>query len=186
MNIFNRPIKILLLTNWLIVVSGAMLAPIYAIFIKKVGGDLLDVSYAAAIFFLVGGCVTLISGKYSDRIKENELVLVFGGCVMAIGYFGYLLVNSLWALFVVQIITGLGDAIYYPVFDVLYARHSNKKSPGLEWGAWESLYYFTAAFGALAGGFLAQWSGFDALFIIMGILCLASSLYILMLPRSVL
>jgi predicted MFS family arabinose efflux permease len=183
---FNRAIRILLGTNWFIMVAGAMLGPIYALFVKNVGGSLLDASYAAAVFFLTGGIVTLISGRYSDRIKQNELILVLGCCIMGIGYFGYILVNSMWSLLVVQVLTSFGEAIYYPVFDVLYSKHSSKRQPGAQWGTWEALYYFTAAFGAITGGFLVAMCGFNTMFAVMGLLCFASAAYVFMLPRSVL
>lgn len=184
--LFNRAIRVLLATNWFIMVASTMLGPIYALFVKKIGGSLLDASYASAVFFITGGIVTLISGRYSDKIKENELILVFGCCLMGIGYFGYAVVDSLWSLLVVQVLTGLGDAVYYPVFDALYAKHTSKKEAGAQWGAWEALYYFTAAFGAIGGGILVTCFGFDVMFVVMGLLCFVSAAYVLLLPRSVL
>jgi len=40
----KKKLKILLVTNGLILLSGAMIGPIYAIYVKKIGGDLLDAS----------------------------------------------------------------------------------------------------------------------------------------------
>ena len=74
--LFNRALQILLSTNAMILMAGAMLAPIYALFVEKVGGDLMDASIAGGIFALAAGLTTLISGKYSDKIKENELIIV--------------------------------------------------------------------------------------------------------------
>jgi predicted MFS family arabinose efflux permease len=183
---FNRAIRVLLGTNWFVMVAGAMLGPIYALFVKNVGGSLLDASYASAVFFLTGGIVTLISGRYSDKIKQSELILVLGCCIMGIGYFGYILVNSMLSLLIVQVITGFGEAIYYPVFDKIYSKHVNHNQSGTQWGTWEALYYFTAAFGAVTGGFLVATCGFSAMFMVMGLLCFASAVYVFMLPRSVL
>ena len=39
--LFNKAIKILLITNGFILIAGAMLGPIYALFVKKIGGDQL-------------------------------------------------------------------------------------------------------------------------------------------------
>ena len=50
---FNRALRILLSTNGMILLAGAMLGPIYALFVDKIGGDLMDASIAGGIFALV-------------------------------------------------------------------------------------------------------------------------------------
>ena len=183
---FNKAIKILLVTNGLTLVAGAMLGPIYALFVEEIGGDLLDASYAFGVFAFVAGVVTLISGRFTDKIEENELILVAGYAIMGIGFFGYIFVNSIFLLLIVQAIIGLGEAIYGPAFDVIYSKHLDKKKAGREWGAWEAINYFTTAFGAVAGGILVTLFGFNIIFVAMGLLCFASAIYILFLPRIVL
>jgi len=84
------------------------------------------------------------------------------------------------------IIVGLGEAIYSPAFDALYSKYLDGDESGIEWGAWESLDYFTRAIGALAGGLLVKCCGFSAMFIAMGLLCSFSAVYIYALPRKAL
>ncbi len=184
--LFNKKIKILLITNGLVLIAGAMLGPIYALFVEGIGGDLLDASYAFGTYALVAGIVTLVSGKFADKLKENELILVTGYIIMGLAFFGYTLVNSMWSLLVVQIIIGMGEAIYSPAFDAVYSKHLDGHESGREWGAWESINYFTTAGGAVFGGFLVTFLGFDAMFIAMGLLAFFSAVYIFRLPRKVL
>ena len=184
--LFNKAIKILLITNGFILIAGAMLGPIYALFVKKIGGDLLDASYAFGVFALVAGITTLISGKYADRLKENELIIVLGYGILGIGFLGYTLVNSIWSLLIIQVIIGLGEAIYTPVFDAVYSKHLDDHKFGRQWGAWEAVNYFTIAFGAVAGGFLVTFFGFNTMFVVMGLLCFVSAIYIFRLPRRIL
>lgn len=183
---FNRATKILLVTNGFILIAGAMLGPIYALFVEKIGGDLLDASYAFAAFALTAGITTFISGKYADKLKENELIVVWGYVIMGIGFLGYIFVASIWSLLVVQMIIGLGEAIYAPAFDSIYSKHISDRSSGREWGAWEAINYFTTALGAIAGGLLVTYFGFNLMFVIMGLLCFFSAFYIFRLPRKVL
>lgn len=183
---FNRALRILLITNGLILIAGAMLGPIYAIFIEQIGGDLLDASYAFAVFAFAAGCTTLISGRFADKVKENELIVVGGYLIMAAGFIGYIFVNSIFALLIVQVIIGLGEAIYSPAFDAVYSKHLDGHRSGREWGAWEAINYFTTAIGAVTGGVLVTWFGFNFMFAMMGGLCVVSALYILLLPRKVL
>ena len=183
---FNKSLKILLATNALILFAGAMLGPIYAIFVTEIGGDIFDAGIAGAIFALVAGITTLISGKYVDKIKENELVLIIGYLIMGAGFLFYIWVNSIIMVFMAQAIVGIGEALYSPAFNVLYSKHLDKGKAGREWGAWESTNYFAIAIAAGFGGLLASQFGFKPLFIIMSFLAVASATYLYFLPRKVL
>jgi predicted MFS family arabinose efflux permease len=183
---FNRALRILLSTNSMILMAAAMLGPIYALFVEKIGGDLMDASIAGGIFALAAGLTTLISGKYSDKVKETELIVVLGYAIMGMGFSLYIWVNSIMFLFMVQIVIGLGEAIYAPAFDAVYSKHLDGHRSGTQWGAWESMHFFTTAIGAVIGGSIVTLFGFQTLFAIMAILCFSSALYIFHLKRRVL
>lgn len=183
---FNKPLKILLATNSLILFAGAMIGPIYALYVQKIGGDLLDASFTAGLFALVAGISVLLFGRFSDKVKENELLIVAGYLIMGIGFLLFIFVNSIFFLLIVQIILGFGEAVYSPAFDALYSKHLDGNKSGSQWGVWESMNYFTFAISAVIGGYLVTKFGFNALFAIMSLLCLASAIYIFLLPRRVL
>lgn len=182
----NRGLKILLVTNSIILLAGATLGPIQAVFVGKIGGDLMDIGLASGIFSFVAGVTVLISGKFTDKLKEPELIVVVGYLIVAAGFLSYLFVNSVLLLFVSQIIIGFGEAIYNPAFDALYSKHLNTRKAGSQWGLWEAANYFTAALGAVIGGVVAKNFGFTPIFIFMGMLCIISAIYIYFLPRKVL
>jgi DHA1 family multidrug resistance protein-like MFS transporter len=184
--LFNKALKILLITNGMILISAAMLGPIYALFVETVGGDLFDASMAAGIFALAAGATTLLAGKFADRTKRPELIVVLGYCLIGTGYFLYNFAYSMWFLFGIQILIGFAEAFYSPAFDSIYSRHLTVNKAGAEWGAWESINYFSQALGATAGGFIAATFGFHAIFSIMGCLCFFSAFYILMLKKHIL
>ncbi len=174
--LFNKALKVLLMTNGLILLAGAMIGPIYALFVERVGGDLMDASIAGGLFALSAGFVSLIFGRLSDKTKDTTWVVILGYLLIALGFFLYLFVDSVSFLFIVQIIIGTGEAIYSPAFDKLYSLHVDKKRSGAQWGAWESMNYFTIAIGAFAGGVIVNQFGFEAVFLVMMTLCLASAI----------
>ena len=185
--LFNKALRILLVTNGLILIAGAMLGPIYALFVTKIGGDLLDASIAGALFALTAGLVTILSGKLSDKVRHSELVMILGYLLMGTGFFLYQFVDSVMFLFGIQILIGLGEAIYSPAFDKLYSTHLDDNKEGTEWGAWGGMNYFTTAFGAFAGGLIVTKFGFNAIFIIMAALSYISASYLYFLsPKKVL
>ena len=141
---------------------------------------------AGGIFALAAGITTLIAGRYADKTKKDEYVVILGYLTMGVGFFLYIFVNSIWFLFFVQVLTGFGEAIYSPAFDALYSKHLARTKAGREWGAWEATSYFTTAVGAVIGGLIVTGFGFNAIFIIMSLLCLLSALYIYHLPKRVL
>ncbi len=121
----------MLSTNAMILMASAMLGPIYALFVERVGGDLMDASIAVGIFAFVAGLTTFVSGKYSDKIKENELIIVLGYIIMGTGFLLYFWVSSVVFLFIVQAIIGLGEAIYLPAFDAIYSKHLDGHKSGV-------------------------------------------------------
>ena len=186
MKYLNVSLKILLVTNGIILLAGAMLGPIYALFVEKIGGNILDAGITGAVFALTAGITTIISGRYADKIKENELIIVFGYFLLGIGFFLYSKVNSVGTLLLVPVLIGFGEAIYAPAFDSVYTKHIKKGTAGKLWGLWEGMDYFVTAGGAVAGGFIVFKFGFNALFLIMASISILSALYILFLPRKIL
>lgn len=142
--------------------------------------------YQFPYFAVVADTVTLISGRYSDTIKESELIIALGYCIIGLGFFLYTIADSVWFLFGIQALIGLGEAIYSPTFDAIYSKYLDGERSGAQWGIWESANYFSIAIGAIIGGTVVTWFGFSMLFIIMGSLCFVSGLYILSLNRDVL
>ena len=179
-------LRILLGTNALILIAGATIAPIYALFVENIGGDLLDAGLTGSIYALAAGVTTLVSGRITDRIRESELIVVFGYAIMGIGYLLLILVHSIWTLFLVQALIGFAEAIYSPAFDALYSKHLDRGKAGRQWGTWESMNYFTLAAGAAIGGLIVNQFGFNLLFVIMALLTFTAALYIYFLPRTTL
>lgn len=59
----------------MILISWAMLAPLYAIFVQKIWGSILDASIASWLFALTAWIITLFSWNYVDKI-DNEYIII--------------------------------------------------------------------------------------------------------------
>ena len=182
----NKALRILLITNGLVLLAGAMLGPIYALFVEQIGGDLLDASLTGGFFALAAGITTLIAGEFADKNKRDELIVASGYAVMGVGFLLYIFVDSIWFLFGVQILIGFAEAFYSPAFDALFSQHLSIKKAGRAWGSWEAINYFSVAVGAVVGGFIVTKFGFNPLFMIMAAFCFISAVYIFSLHKSVL
>lgn len=162
-----------------------MLGPIYALFVQNVGGDLLDASFAASIFGLAAALTTMVSGRLADYFQDDRYIVSLGYFIMGCGFFLFILVEDTYFLLMVQALLGCGEAIYGPAFDKLFSQNLDKGLEGSQWGGWEAAHYFVTAVGTLVGGFIANSFGFVTMFILMGVLCVVSGAYLLLLGRSV-
>lgn len=183
----NRPLRILLINDTLVWIAASMIVPIYAIFVDKIGGDILDAGLAASVFAFVAGTVVIIAGRMSDHVKNLGRVVGTGYMLSGTGFLLYMFVNSVWQLFAVQVLIGLAQASTAPAFDALYTKHiGNKKRASSRWSLWESGNYFAVAIGSAAGAAIVKFGSFDILFVLMACLCYGSGLYILSRPKRVL
>jgi len=182
----NKPLEILLSTNAITLLAAGMLGPIYALFVNEIGGDILDASFAGAVFALATGITVLVSGRFSDKMKESEYVMIGGYMLIALGFFLLMFVYNIWTLLMVQMLIGIGEAIYSPAFDGIYTKHMNPNNASNSWGAWKAMNYFVTAIAAALGGYIVLNYGFHLLFLIMFTLVLFNVMYLLFLSRKTL
>lgn len=163
-----------------------MLGPIYALFVDEIGGGILEAGITMSAFALAGAITTMISGYYADKIRENELIMVLGYALMGFGFLMFNFANSIWFLIIIQLMLGVGEAIYSPAYNAIYSKHLTQGNAGKEWGLWQVIDYLTYAAGAAIGGYIASTLGFNVLFTVMSIIAFSPAVYIYLLPRKLL
>ena len=146
--------KILLLSDAFYLASGALLGPIYAVFVNKIGGDIIEAGGSFAVFMLTAGFVVFLLAIWEDKSKHKKKFVIAGYGIGVIGTAGYFFVNSSAVLFIVQALLGLSVA--------------------LAWGEWEAVDYLALGIGAITGAFIAEKLGFQALFFMMLVMTMFS------------
>lgn len=180
----TKPLRILLITDFMVLLAAAMLIPFYSSFVDSIGGSVLDAGIAASVFAVVAGLTSLGAGLYADRIRHRLYVIIVCYMLLAGGFLSYMFVTEIWQLLVVQVVVGLTSAFYQPAYDALYMEHvGGKKRAGTRWSLWESANYFSLAAGSLFGAVLVKTVGFTWLFIAMAGLCVVSALYLYVVAR---
>ena len=171
--------KVLLFSDAWATLALGMIGPIYAIFVEKIGGDILDASWAYFAFMITSGVAMYLISHWEDKFKNKEILITIGYCLTALGCLSYVFVFNQFSLIVTQIILGLAESIQVPAYDALYSKYLEKKKEASEWGDWESMRYIVTAIAAVIGGYLASIFGFKILFVCMfaiSIFAAASSL----------
>ena len=123
-----RKIKILLYGSNLWYLGEGMLGPLFAIFAERIGGNILDISWAWATYLIVTGLLSIIIGKISDTKISKEKLMIAGYLLNTIFTFSYLTVSEPIHLFFVQGGLGIAAALPSPTWSALYAKYEDKKT----------------------------------------------------------
>lgn len=162
-----------------------LFGPLFAVFAGKVGGNILDISWAWAIYLLVTGVLEIFIGHLSDKIGHERLMIVGFG-LNAVLTFCYLLVHTSAELFLLQAGLGIALALADPTWDALFAKYSDSKRMGFLWGLEQGMEAIITGLSIVIGGLIVTYFSFTALFLIMGVIQVVATLYqakILFMPK---
>ena len=182
----NRPLRILITLSMVMNFVIGMFAPFYAIFVVHIGGDVATAGFSWAVLEIVCGILTLLFVKWELRVKEQELLMVFGYMLRAFVFLSYVFMTNMTELIITQVVWGIAIAVGAPAFDSVYAKHTSKESSIADWGGLEGMVSIAIGFAALLGGIVIKQFGFQYIFIAMSVVCFIQGLYVLRLPREVL
>ncbi|MBI5621823.1 MFS transporter [Candidatus Falkowbacteria bacterium] len=173
----NTFYKILISSYGFSLFSESILVPIYAIFVQKIGGDILAASGAMATFLLTQGIFTLIIHRVQWK---NKIALLCGGWIIwVIGIASYLFISNIFMLFVTQILTAMGNAIADPLLFEELAEHTDRRAKEFEWRFFSGLEALVGGVAAIIGGLVATFYGFTILIYMMIASATISLLFIL-------
>lgn len=183
----TRAAKILTVASFLGFISLGLFGPIYAIFVRQIGGDVLEAGTAYGIFSLVSGLFVFFVGR-SDFFKRRlRPMAVVGYMLFTIGNAGYLVIQNTLQLFVVQIVLGIAGGILEPSWDGLFSANLTEERAAHFWATWAGMQNIATGIGALAGGVLVALYSFKFLFIVMLILniCMTIVSFQLLKPNDI-
>ncbi len=170
----NRAERTLLYGSSLWYLGEGMFGPLFAVFATKIGGNVLDISWAWGVYLIVTGIFSLIVGELSGRISDEKL-MVAGYVLNAFFTFAYLLVSTPLQLLLVQAGSGIATALSAPTWAALYAKHEDRKRAGFFWAVADSDFRIVSGIAILAGGFLVNYFSFKILFMVMGVVQLLAA-----------
>lgn len=167
---------ILLRANFLAIFAMGLFGPLYAIFVQEIGGDILDVGIAYAIFSIATGLFVLIVGTSKLFSSNIRFMVVFGYVLWTIGYAGYFFVQNPVHLFFVQIVLGIAGGILEPSWDSVYAAELGEAEASFHWSLWSGGQSLITGAAAFLGSFIVAHYSFGLLFMIMFVFNLLSAI----------
>ncbi|MFH1098503.1 MAG: MFS transporter [Candidatus Uhrbacteria bacterium] len=184
----NPILRILIITDVLALSGLGLISPIMAIFIERnVAGSVAVIGFAQMIYMIVKSVLQLGVGWFNDRdrvyLREFWTSLA-GYAIIAIVPFCYLAVRSVPALYAAQALLGIGAALAYPGWMVIFTKFVDAQREGREWTTYSTLVFIGMAIAAAVGGWTVERFGFRPVLIGWGVLSVLGCLAFASLLRS--
>ncbi len=182
----NKALKTLFLFNGIFVFAANLLGPLYALFVETIDKNIFIITISWAIFLLSTTFFIFITGLYGDKIKEKEYILMGGYLVRAIAWGTFPSISTVFSLFLLQGLLGLGEALGTPSYDAIFAEHLDKGKYIKQYASWKLVSNILGAIAIIIGGYIVNTFGFSLLFYLMSFLAFFSFFGILVKPRDLL
>lgn len=173
----KKPERILVYGGNLWYLGEGMLGPLFAVFAQRIGGDVLDISWAWATYLFVTGVIMIIASRFADANRNQARMMIFGYALNAACTFGYLFISAPIHLLIVQIGLGIANALATPTWNALYARFEDRHHECTTWGLAGGQANIVIGLGILIGGGIVANASFNALFLTMGTIQVIATLY---------
>ena len=142
--------------------AQGIIVPIYAFFVQKIGGGLLETSWAIAMYSIVTGVFTILIHRTKWSHNNRKLCLWGGWLLWLLSVGVYFIMKNVTLLYLSQILNGIGDALSEPAFDAEFSKIvKNDLSGG--WALFEGTTSIFSGIAALLGGIIATYYGFNIL-----------------------
>jgi MFS family permease len=186
----NKRGRILLVSSALWYFGEGMFGPLFAVFAQDIGGNILDVTSAWAVFLVATGICTFFVGRIADHFQNRrgpEIMLVCGYALNAALTFAYIFVSTPTQLFWIQAGLGIAVALSVSTWLSLYSQSTAHGKSASAWSLESALQKFVDAGAIVIGGYIVTHYSFETLFLIMGCIQVVATLYqarILWAPRN--
>jgi MFS family permease len=187
----NRTVLTLSVARLADALGNSMLIVIIPLYVAKLPAPWFPFSESVLVGILISlyGLVFTglqpFTGALSDRLGRRKLFIQAGLFVMASSTVAYVFADRFAYLLVARAVQGIGVAITVPAALGLLAADTEKATRGGAMGFYSMLRMVGFAIGPLAGGFLQVQAGFDAAFIVGGVLIMVGFLLVQIWVRDV-
>lgn len=187
----GRFIKRFILADVFLWAGWGFVDPIFSVFIvrKIAGATLVTVGIAVALYWMLKSVLQIPLALFLDKTdgeRDDFYALIISLVVIGISAFGFSLATSVWHVYLVQLIKGVGFALYVPSFSSLFAGHLDKKHRSLDYALDSTSVGFAIGATGFLGGIMATWIGYSSVFILAGIFAFLSAALLLSVPNLVL
>ncbi len=173
-NTSKKNLKVFTFSNMLFAYAVGLFGPSYLIFISGMGGGIENFGFALGLIVLSGALTCLIFGKYSDRIGRKPF-LIISGYASALIVLSYTLIDSMWQLYLVQILSGFIVALFEISEEAFLGDKTRKDNRGSVYGKYYATLGIIEAIAIFSGGLLATKFSFNIIAGIVSAICIIAT-----------
>lgn len=174
-------IKVVLGVTFGIYLTLSATRPMISLYAVSLGANTLDVGLLAAVYALLPLLLAMHVGKLSDAIGDR-LPVVLGSAGLAIGLVLPFAVQSLWALYLTQIIVGVSQLLCMVSVQNLIGKISTVENRDHQFAIFTLSASFGNLFGPVCGGYLADQYSYAVGFLVAGVVGVLPMLLGILLP----
>jgi MFS family permease len=180
----NEVIKYLILSDFVFWSGWGLISPIFAVFVveKIQGGTLAVVGLASGIYWVLKSLLRIPIGIFLDSRKGEEddfWFLFFGLILSSLVPFGYLMAKYPFHIYLLQSLQAIAMAMTFSGWTAIFTRHIDPGKEATEWGLDATFVGLGIGISGILGGLIANAFGFQAVFVLVGILGLVSAFLLL-------
>lgn len=185
----NRVIRALTVSDILILSGFGLIGPIFAVFVTDQiqGGNLAAVGLASTVYLLIKSGFQVPLAQIIDRIRgerDDFWMMIVGSLTISLTPLLYIFIKTVPQLFLVQVIYGIGGALSYPPWLVIFTHYVNKEKTGWEWSIYYTATDLSGALAAGLGGLLAEKLGFKPLFLLVSLISFLGSFWLFRISKD--
>lgn len=187
----NRVIRYFIIGDLIMWSGWGLLDPIFSVFVIKniAGATLVSIGFLATIYWIGKGILQIPISLFLDKTdgeRDDFYALIFGLMIMSAGAFSLILATSMREIYLIQSIKAVGFALYIPAWSAIFSRHLDKNHTAYDWAISSSSVSFGIGAAGFLGGTIASFFGFKLLFLLVGLMGLASAGMLLFVPDLIL
>lgn len=185
----NPVIRVMTLSDFVVITSFGLIAPIFAVFITDgiKGGDVAVAGIAEAVYLTAKSLFQIPFAFLVDKIKgekDDFWAITIGTYSYCLIPLLYLIIDTPWELYLVQLFYGLATAAVIPSWNAIFMRHIDKGHEGVESGVYSTLTSLGGAIAASLGGLIAVKYGFEPLFVLVSIISFFGASALLLIHKN--
>lgn len=187
----GRVVKYFVISDFFLLAGWGLIDPVFSVFIiqRVVGGSLMVIGIAAAVYWIVRSVAQIPIANYLDSTpgEHGDFVALVGGLMLVgISAIAMCWVTRVWELYAIHALQAIAFAFYYASWPTIYSRHLDKNSISLDWSLDSSVSGIGAGVAGFLGGVIAGTLGYDVVFVGAGIMAFIAAFVLLAVPDLIL
>ena len=187
---FNAVVRRFVLADLIWLGGWGLMSPIFGVFVvdKIPGGTVLTVGIGAAIYWVLKSVIQIPVALAIDRTpseRDDYLILVVSLMLAGCTAFSFILVKTVWQLYLVQAMQAVSFALYIPSWNGIFTRHLDPEHRALEFALDSAAVGVATGLAGLVGSIIADTFGFSVIFFMTAILSFVSAIIIFYSPSII-